>query len=151
MLHAFLKKGSFQDSVSLMLISRDLSKADDVNRVSIMMGTPANKDVFRETGLWHDLLNDAGPNDICVVIDSDAGEEIVDQIRERMENAFANLAKGRKSATFPIVHSFKRAVEVLPKSNIALISIAGMYAHEPAMAGSEERPSRDALLRQRER
>ena len=87
MLHAFLKKGSFQDSVSLMLISRDLSKADDVNRVSIMMGTPANKDVFRETGLWHDLLNDAGPNDICVVIDSDAGEEIVDQIRERMENA----------------------------------------------------------------
>lgn len=133
MLHAFLKKGSFQDSVSLMLISRDLSKADDVNRVSIMMGTPANKDVFRETGLWHDLLNDAGPNDICVVIDSDAGEEIVDQIRERMENAFANLAKGRKSATFPIVHSFKRAVEVLPKSNIALISIAGMYAHEPAM------------------
>ena len=30
MLYAFLKKGCFQDSVSLMLISRDLSKADDV-------------------------------------------------------------------------------------------------------------------------
>lgn len=133
MLHAFLKKGSFQDSVSLMLISRDLSKADDVNRVSIMMGTPANKDVFRETGLWHDLLNEAGPNDICVVIDSDEGETIVDVIGERLECAFANLAQGRKAATFPVVHTFKRASEVLPESNIALISIAGMYAHEPAM------------------
>ncbi len=133
MLHAFLKKGSFQDSVSLMLISRDLSKADDVNRVSIMMGTPANKDVFRETGLWHELLSEAGPNDICVVIDSDEDEDIIDIIDNRLETAFANLANGRKAATFPVVHTFKRASDVLPDSNIALISIAGIYAHEPAL------------------
>ena len=52
MLYSFLLKGSFQDSVSLMLLSRSLSDYDDVNKVSVMMGTPANKDVFRETGLW---------------------------------------------------------------------------------------------------
>lgn len=137
MLHAFLKKGSFQDSVSLMLISRDLSKADDVNKVSIMMGTPANKDVYRETGMWHELLNEAGPNDICVVIDSDSGEDIVERISERLEEAFANLQKGRKAATFQTVHSFDRAVKNLPGANIALISIAGMYAHEPAMKALE--------------
>ena len=77
MLYSFLLKGSFQDSVSLMLLSRSLSDYDDVNKVSVMMGTPANKDVFRETGMWHDDLADATPNDICVVIDSNADEAIV--------------------------------------------------------------------------
>ena len=47
MLHAVLINGSFQDSVTLMLVSRDLSALPQVNRVSVMMGTPANKDVFR--------------------------------------------------------------------------------------------------------
>ncbi len=133
MLHAFLKKGSFQDSVSLMLISRDLSKGDDVNRVSIMMGTPANKDVFRETGMWHDLLNEAAPNDICIVIDSDRQDDsIIGIVREHLEQAFVALTQGRKQQHFPVVHSFRRAQAALPKANLALISIAGAYAHDPA-------------------
>lgn len=138
MLHAFLKKGSFQDSVSLMLISRDLSKADDVNRVSIMMGTPANKDVFRETGMWHDILKDAGPNDICVVIDSDSSDDrIVGIITTRLEEAFTKLAQGRKGTSLPIVHSFERARKTLPDANITLISIPGMYADQPALQALE--------------
>ncbi len=43
MIHAFIKKGSFQDSVSLMIISRKLSEAPEVEEISVMMGTPANK------------------------------------------------------------------------------------------------------------
>ena len=53
MLHAILIKGTFQDSVTLMLLSRDLSASAGIKRVSVMMGTPANKDLYRETGLWH--------------------------------------------------------------------------------------------------
>ena len=51
MIYAFVKKGSFQDSVSLMLISRKLSAIDDVEEVSVMMGTPANKALLESTGL----------------------------------------------------------------------------------------------------
>ncbi len=138
MLHAFLKKGSFQDSVSLMLISRDLSKADDLKRVSIMMGTPSNKDVFRETGMWHDTLDEAGPNDICVVIETEgASDAITDIVRDRMEAALLAMMQGRKSASYPIVHSYNRALRSLPDANITLISIAGMYAHEPALEALE--------------
>ncbi len=43
MIHAFIKKGCFQDSVSLMIISRKLSESENVDDVSVMMGTPANK------------------------------------------------------------------------------------------------------------
>lgn len=133
MLYAFLNKGSFQDSVSLMLVSRDLSKGDDVNRVSIMMGTPANKDVFRETGMYHELLDEAGPNDICVVIDTNVEDpSICAQIQARMDEAFKKMASGRKASTYPVVHSLARAQKVLPDANLALISVAGMYAGDVA-------------------
>ena len=135
MLYSFLLKGSFQDSVSLMLLSRSLSDYDDVNKVSVMMGTPANKDVFRETGLWHDDLADATPNDICVVIDSDADEAIVASVRERLEAGLTALSQSRKSGgqSFPTVRSWRRACQMLPDANLTLISIAGAYAFEPAM------------------
>ncbi len=129
MLQTFIVKGSFQDSVSLMLVSRDLSKAGDVNRVSIMMGTPANKEVFKETGMWSDALSDAGPNDICVAIDTPSNDpSIVERVRERMNEALRKMASSRKSAGYPLVHSFSRAQKILPEANIALISIAGAYA-----------------------
>ena len=54
MIYAFVEKGSFQDSVSLMLISRKLSAIDDVEEVSVMMGTPANKALLESTGFWHE-------------------------------------------------------------------------------------------------
>ena len=53
MIHAFIKKGSFQDSVSLMLISRKLSESPKVEEISVMMGTPANKSLLEVTGFWH--------------------------------------------------------------------------------------------------
>ena len=37
MIYASVKKGSFQDSVSLMLISRKLSESPQVDEVSVMM------------------------------------------------------------------------------------------------------------------
>ena len=42
MLHAILIKGTFQDSVTLMLLSRDLSALPGVKSVAAMMGTAAN-------------------------------------------------------------------------------------------------------------
>ena len=50
MIHAFIKKGCFQDSVSLMIISRKLSESENVDDVSVMMGTPANKSLLETTG-----------------------------------------------------------------------------------------------------
>lgn len=47
MIHAFIKKGCFQDSVSLMIISRKLSESENVDDVSVMMGTPANKSLLK--------------------------------------------------------------------------------------------------------
>ena len=43
MIHAFIKKGCFQDSVSLMIISRKLSESENVDDVSVMMNLHSGK------------------------------------------------------------------------------------------------------------
>jgi FdrA protein len=130
MLHARLIKGNFQDSVTLMVLSRDLSALPEVTRVSVMMGTPANKDVFRETGLWHDLLAEATPNDLCIVVDAeDADPAVADAIAARTGERLTELAKGSGKARYPVARSWRRAREMNPKANIALVSVAGQYAH----------------------
>lgn len=100
MIQAFLKKGCFQDSVSLMLISRQLSNGETVEEVSVMMGTPANKSLLENTGLWHPLFDDATPNDICVAIrpTPDAGD-VSQGIAEQLDNALASVAQSAAGAS----------------------------------------------------
>ena len=50
MLYSVIKSGVFQDSVSLMLLSKKLTDMPNVSRISIMMGTNANKEIFENTG-----------------------------------------------------------------------------------------------------
>lgn len=57
-----------------MIISRKLSERPEVDQVSVMMGTPANKSMLDSTGFWHDDFADATPNDICVAVRTE-GEE----------------------------------------------------------------------------
>lgn len=46
MLYTIIKENTYKDSIVLMLLSNKLSAIDGVNKVSIMMGTPANKDIL---------------------------------------------------------------------------------------------------------
>ena len=81
MLHTIIKENTYQDSIVLMLLSNKLSAIEGVNKVSIMMGTPANKDIFKSSGLGTAELENAKPNDIVIVIDTEdaAKVEEVDQ------------------------------------------------------------------------
>lgn len=130
MIQSFIKKGSFQDSVSLMLISKKLSNLDEVDEVSVMMGTPANKSLLTATGFWDDMFNEATPNDICVAIKThDNSCNVVALISEQLEDALKNIAQqqqgGRKLLK---ARRFASANQKLPDANLVLISIAGEYA-----------------------
>lgn len=139
MLHAVLIKGSFQDSVTLMVISRDLSQSPSVRRVSVMMGTPANKDVYRETGLWHEALADATPSDLCIVVDSaDESLAIAEDMAKQVSDRLTKLASSTRRAGYPVVRSWRRARQLLPQANLALISVAGQYACDLARQALED-------------
>lgn len=63
-----------------MIISRKLSESENVDDVSVMMGTPANKSLLETTGFWHDDFNQATPNDICVAIRTEAADESITRL-----------------------------------------------------------------------
>ncbi|EBA4670333.1 TPA: acyl-CoA synthetase FdrA [Salmonella enterica] len=137
MIYAFIKKGSFQDSVSLMIISRKLSERPEVDQVSVMMGTPANKSMLDSTGFWHDDFAHATPNDICVAVRTE-GEEpgILDLIREQLEKEL-NAITNASGSSHQLVKArrFESACQKLPQANLLLISVAGEYAASVAKEG----------------
>ena len=84
MLKTIVKKGSYHDSVVLMLLTNQISTIKGVKKVSIMMATPANKDIYRQSGLNTEELESASANDMVVVADVD-DESLLDTIMQETE------------------------------------------------------------------
>lgn len=137
MIYAFIKKGSFQDSVSLMIISRKLSERPEVDQVSVMMGTPANKAMLNSTGFWHDDFTEATPNDICVAVRThDEQSGILDVIREQLEKELSAIASASGSSQQLLkARRWESACQKLPQANLLLVSVAGEYAASVAKEG----------------
>ena len=128
MLKTVIKKGSYHDSVILMLLTNQISTIEGVNKVSIMMGTPANKDIYEQSGLATPELAEAGANDLVIVADVD-DEALLGTIENEMEEFFkkqSTVSNGEKAAES--VKSWDKALEKLPEANLAVISIPGEYA-----------------------
>ena len=127
MIRGIIKPGTYQDSVNLMLLSSKLSKMDGVNAVSVMMGTPANKEIFRSGNLWADEFNAAGPNDMCIAVDTD-DEAMVAKVVEEVDQFLSAKSASAAGAGYPTVRTWAAALEKLPDANLALVSLPGQYA-----------------------
>ena len=128
MLKTVVKKGSYHDSVVLMLLTNHISTIEGVKKVSIMMATPANKDIFKQSGLDTEELMASTANDMVIVADID-DESMMDTILQetdaffQKQNSAAAGKKGKES-----VKSWDKALRELPDANLAVISIPGAYA-----------------------
>jgi succinyl-CoA synthetase alpha subunit len=111
-----------------MLLTNEISTIEGVNKVSIMMATPANKDIFKQSGLDTEELMASTANDMVVVADVD-DESLLDTIMENVE-AFLKKQSTAKSASkgAESVKSWDKALDKMPDANLAVISIPGAYA-----------------------
>lgn len=128
MKRTLIKKDSYFDSVSLMLMSRELKKTSGVADAVVAMGTAMNIDLLKTMGFAALDLKDVTPNDLLVAVDALNDEALDTAI------ATANEALGRKRT--PISSdgakseptSLNLAVEQLTGANMAVISLPGAYA-----------------------
>ncbi|EHS58789.1 hypothetical protein WG8_1038, partial [Paenibacillus sp. Aloe-11] len=127
MLHTIIKKNSYQDSVNLMLLTNYISALEGVVQASIMMGTPANKDIMRNSGLYTDELESAGANDMCIVIDTEAHSGL-DDILVAVDNFLSDQSVSSSQSSMESVRSWERALKENPNANLAIISVPGQYA-----------------------
>lgn len=128
MLKTVVKKGSYQDSVVLMLLTNAISGLEGVNKVSVMMATPANKDIFAQSGLDTAELLEATANDMVVVADVDQ-EDVINVVMEKVEAFLKQKSQASSSHSgTEVVKSWNKATASLPGANLAVISIPGAYA-----------------------
>jgi FdrA protein len=127
-----IRRGVYQDSVNLMVLSGQLEQVPGVRSAAVMMGTPANKDLFDQADLLGDDLRAANPNDLCIAVRAatDAAGasalEIVDTFLSR-GGSRPNPASGARAP-----RTLASARRLLPDANLALISVPGPYAAREA-------------------
>lgn len=126
MLQTIIKKNSYQDSVVLMLLTSKLNQLDEVLRVSIMMGTPSNIDIFRASGFDTPELSDASSNDMVIMLEvssEDDKEKVLSIIDEELSST--QDSSGEVEET---INSWAKAMKKAPDASVALISVPGEYA-----------------------
>ena len=81
-----------------MLLTNHISTIEGVKKVSIMMATPANKDIFKQSGLDTEELMASTANDMVIVADID-DESMMDTILQETDAFFQkqnSAAAGKK-------------------------------------------------------
>ncbi|GAA1393549.1 acyl-CoA synthetase FdrA [Luteococcus peritonei] len=127
MLKTVVKPNLYQDSVALMVLSRKLSDLEGVSKVSVMMGTPANKDILRNTGFGSAEVDAAQPGDLVLGIEAD-DEATADQVAATALEMLNNQSSAKGASSLPRVRSLHRALDKLPGANVALVSVPGEHA-----------------------
>lgn len=112
MIKTVIKKGTYHDSVVLMLLTNQISAIKGVKKVSIMMATPANKDIFRQSGLETDELLHASANDMAVVMDIEK-EELVPEVLTEIEHFFEQKKNKKPNTVLQNVNSWEKALAQL--------------------------------------
>ena len=93
----------YQDSVSLMQISAQISKLPGIQQASVVMGTPNNLEQLRDAGLGNEI--NASPNDLVIAVmgEEDICNEALVLAQQRLTSKPADLrvqpGKGTGSRT----------------------------------------------------
>ena len=124
---ATARKNFYKDSVALMRIAQTVGARAGLGRVSLLMGTPANKDILAQAGLLVPELVAAAPADLMILVDGeqDALAAALAAIEEQLAGREAAPA-GERTEIAP--RSIAMGVDRLERATLAQISVPGPYA-----------------------
>ncbi len=116
-----VRRGFYADSVALMRIARELQNVGV--EASLMIGTPSNKALLKESGLLSKAGERARPDDLIIAVRGRKSEEALG-LAEKL------LLSGVKSNESEIP-------QTIPHANLALISVPGKFAAAEARRALE--------------
>ncbi len=129
---ARVKPNFYKDSVALMRIAQEVLGRAGLARVSLLMGTPANKDLLGQARLLAPELAGASPADLMVLVD---GEDAA--LAPALQAIDAALAGGDASARTDRAEiaprSIAMGVAALGRATLAQIAVPGPYAAAEAL------------------
>src|SRR5512133_433965 len=112
-----IKHSEYHDSVSLMLVARELSQLEGVKDAAVVMATEANKSILEGAGLRTDEANAATPNDrvIAVKTETDAAAE---SALEKADGLLKKKAGASEGGEFK-PKTIRGALSMHPAANMA--------------------------------
>ena len=125
------KKGSYYDSVTLMIVSKKLNEIEGVIDSSVVMGTNENKAILNSAGLLIPEFKELNDTDLLISIKAN-NETFADNAISKVSDILKDLLNKQDNNSGSFFHSINQAIEHLPEANLCLISIAGKYAASEA-------------------
>ena len=145
MISTRIKPNLYKDSVALMRIAEKLLADPAITRATLVMATPANKDILKEANLLADDADRAGPSDLIIVVEAasaiaaDAAYALVDSSLVggsqagdgEQKDVVAKSINMAIAAGLPRLGDAHLAPNLAP--NLAQISVPGAYAGAEAL------------------
>ncbi|MDF2522561.1 MAG: yahF [Clostridiales bacterium] len=127
MSYAIIKRNTYYDSVTLMIITSEITKIPGVKEASICMGTELNKELLVDSGLSNPDTENATANDLIIAFET-SDSSVKDTVLKTVEGLLKkkNESAG-SSAVAPV--SLKTGLAANPNANLAIISVPGRYAY----------------------
>ena len=131
-----IKTGEYFDSVSLMIVGRDVSALDGVIDAAVVMGTRENQAILASAGLLLPEFENANDSDLLIAVKCE-DEQTIEGLFERIDDLLQQSRKKASTDTEYRPRSLDSALKALPDARLALISVAGKYAAREAMQALE--------------
>jgi FdrA protein len=125
-----IKHSEYHDSVSLMLVARELSKLEGIRDAAVVMATEANKSILAEAGLLTDEAKAATPNDLVIAVSSKINS-LADAALQKAEGLLKKKSTSNEAGVFRS-KTIRGALASHSAANVAVISVAGRYAADEA-------------------
>jgi len=132
MIKGIVKKGEYFDSVSLMIVGKDIAQMDYVQDATVVMATQENKSILKTADLYLNEFEKYDDTDLLIVIKSDH-EDKFDEMFENVDKFLSEIRNKKDDQGSFTPRSLDGASTIQPDSNLSLISIAGKYAGNEAM------------------
>ncbi len=127
-----VKRNLFRDSIQLMRLSEDVKKLDGVDDAVVSMGTDTNRRLLQDLGLLAADSKGAGDGDLIIAIRVRGGFT-VGEVMGRVEQLVMAPPVSSGGPRTRVLHSVKSAVDAMHGANLAIVSLPGKQAFDPAM------------------
>ncbi|KPJ86313.1 MAG: hypothetical protein AMS17_12945 [Spirochaetes bacterium DG_61] len=127
-----IRENTYLDSIILMSVSNQLRQLDEVDEVSVIMGSNANKEILKNIGLLSSEGEKAGPGDLIIALRV-KNETMLEKVLEKVEILITQRVLKRETQEQSLPKSYHAALKMKPQANLALISLPGEYAASAAM------------------
>lgn len=132
MIKSLVKKGEYFDSVSLMIVGKEISKMPEVEDATVIMATAENKTILQTANLYLDEFDQYNDTDLLIVIKT-AAEDKIDKVFAEVEQLLSDIRHHNDEGGSFNPKSMEGALQRQPNSNLALISLPGRFAGKEAM------------------